>query len=120
MAKSIKLSNDIYIDSSAIINKISANERTTLDNILGNWGNSAAVGDYTGDLNSLLKTGWVVTGSSNSNRPPTVGDGCWYVLTFVKNPTYYVKQIAFSRSTNDIYQRMRGGSSTWTSWTKII
>ena len=121
MSKSIKLKDNTYIDSSGIISKTNYGERNNLKDILGNWGNTLSIGDYEGDLNDLLRTGWVMCASGNANIPPrTNGDGCFYVLTFVKNPTYYVKQIAFERNGTSIYQRNKIGTNTWQTWSRII
>ena len=121
MSKSIKLKNNTYIDSSSIVSKTNTGEKNILNDILGNWGNTTSIYDYNGDLNDLLRTGWVMVGGQNGNVPPNVdGDGCYYVITFVKNPQYYVKQIAFSRGGYVIFQRNKLGTNTWSGWSRII
>lgn len=120
MSKSIKLKNNTYIDSTGIISKTNTGEKNNLKDILGNWGNTNSINDYNGDLNDLLRTGWVMTGGNPNSPPQTNGDGCFYVLTFVKNPIYYVKQIAFERNGTSIYQRNKVGTNTWQTWSRII
>lgn len=121
MSKSIRLKNNTYIDSTCIINKTNYGEKNNLNDILGNWGNTLAIDDFTGDINNISRTGWIMVDSSCSNLPPKIdGDGCYYLLTFVKNPNYYIKQIAFSRNGLAIFQRNKIGQNNWGTWSRII
>lgn len=84
---------------------------------IGNWGNSGFMQDYVGDLNNLLTSGWVITGTNATNTP---GTGCWYILTMVKNPYYYVKQIAFARDSNQMWIRTKMSSDSFGAWVQVI
>lgn len=82
----------------------------------GNWGNTEALMDYTGDLNDLTKSGWYPTPSSNANLPTA---DAYLVLVLNKNPDYYVKQIAFQREGEGIFYRRRISPTSWTEWNAL-
>jgi len=122
MAKSIKLKNNNYWDSSGIIHKpidTNNNEKVNLRTALGNWGASTVLNDYTGDLNNLYTSGWYVC---NSNTAHTPYSACWYIIVLTKNKDYYGVQIAIHRDTMDsygsIYIRKKMGTTNWSGWIK--
>ena len=78
-----------------------------------NWGNNVSLNDYEGDLNNLVTSGWYPVNSGNTNIPE---NGSFMILVMCKNPSYYVKQVAFSRENHSIYQRFKISPSSWSNW----
>lgn len=123
-----KNGNDVTINASQInvvdnltstsaTDALSANQGKYLNEKIGNWGNTEALDDYEGDLNDIVQTGFIMANSDTTNTPYT---DCWYVLTFVKNPAYYLLQIAFLRNNpNVIYVRTKDDYTIWSAWSPI-
>lgn len=82
-----------------------------------NWGNDDALQDYDGDLNDLTISGWFPTNSSTLNNPTAAS---YLVLVLVKNPKYYVKQVAYARDSFAIYERYKRDANTWSGWVQIV
>lgn len=92
-------------------------EISKLINKMGNWGNTEALEDYKGDLNDIVQTGFIMANSDTANTPYSSG---WYILTFVKNPDYYILQIAFSRNDSNVFYTRIKCNEIWSDWSPKI
>jgi len=124
MGTSFKFKNNVNLESSVIIyhrtningtvDRVRLNE--LLDNMIGYKDTCTTAMD---DWNNLPnKTGFYM-GSNMNNRPNgTTVSTWWFVIQMVHNANYK-KQIAFSFSNTEIYQRTLT-AGTWSSWTRIV
>lgn len=106
----------IYNFLDELVEQINLSNNNVLTKI-GNWGNTEALKDYMGDLNTIRQTGFTMTNNKTSNAPNAEA---YYVLTLVKNPDYYVTQIAIKRDSliPTIFVRIKT-SHTWGDWIEI-
>ena len=108
MAKSFKMKNDIYIDSSAISHVVSGNHKSLKELLL-------PVNPYVilsgEDLNNYFNNGFYYIVSA-TNSP------CSYAIMLVVTIAGDTVQIIIQISSNNIYIRSHYGT-TWSSWKSL-
>ena len=70
-----------------------------------------------GDFNDIITPGFYTMKSASANKPAS---GSYYGLIVLKSDSgNYVEQIAFKKSSHELYVRYLSGS-TWSDWKKVL
>lgn len=118
MAKSIKLSNDTYWDSSSVVHKLNNTEKKNLQTFLkficsfcGGYDRLVGYSDNLDTTNCLITISTVNPVGFPSGFS---GNGCMVITSSSDN--MYKAQLAFNFGDDKLAIRRRHNSTTWTNW----